>query len=194
MSGLMFPEAPTPTVPITLLEDTDLDFLLVEFPNHLVIHTVMEHFCAAQGGQSAGSGYLASAMATRLSVHHNRDTLLDFDAADRLGKLITWIQKMKKSTNAARRRRKAAGQNVELVPFEGQCIPSGGERTENTEESERDDNGGAPTPLGLRLKQRADEAVAEYAKMMAAKPESATSESRDAKRSSSRDRGQEAEA
>lgn len=109
MSTLMFPEAPAPTVPITLVEDIDLDCLLIEFPNHLIIHTVMEHFCAPSAGQPSDRGYIAKEMAQRLSVHNNAVNGLDFDVADRIDNLVDWIRKLKKSANVGRRKRKAAG-------------------------------------------------------------------------------------
>ena len=162
----MFPEAPAPTVPISLIEDSDLDCLLIEFPNHLIVPTVMEHFCGPVGGNRSEQGYLAKKMVERLSVHRNLQNEVDFDAADRIEDLVAWIRKWKKVANAARRKRQAAGQNVELVPFQGQCIDLGmGHRErENTLEAEKTES--PPTPLGLRLKQRFDAALREYQKMM----------------------------
>ncbi|ERF72605.1 hypothetical protein EPUS_08741 [Endocarpon pusillum Z07020] len=165
MSALMFPEAPAPTVPITLVEDTDLDCLLVEFPNHLIIHTVMEHFCAPSARHPTNRGYVAKEMAQRLSVHNNAVNGLDMDAADRIDNLVDWIRKLKKSANVARRKRQAAGQTVELVPFEGQCLRPGLEDEQNVDEADDNGNSGAPTLLGLRLKQQADEALADLTKM-----------------------------
>jgi hypothetical protein len=172
MSPIMFPEAPEPTVPITFVEDPDLDALLIEFPNHLVIPTVMEHFYAPTGGGPADFGYVAKDMAERLSVHNNAISGLEFDAADRINNLVTWIKKLKKSANSARRKRQLPGQSVDLVPFEGQCIAASQGEEGGADTTEEAENGGAPAALGLRLKQRADEAIAEYAQLMAAKAKS----------------------
>ncbi|KAF7509463.1 hypothetical protein GJ744_008026 [Endocarpon pusillum] len=165
MSALMFPEAPAPTVPITLVEDTDLDCLLVEFPNHLIIHTVMEHFCAPSARHPTNRGYVAKEMAQCLSVHNNAVNGLDLDAADRINNLVDWIRKLKKSANVARRKRQAAGQTVELVPFEEQCLRPGLQDEQNVDKAGDNGNSGVPTLLGLRLKQQADEALADLTKM-----------------------------
>ncbi len=177
----MFPEAPAPTVPITHVEDADLDCLLIEFPNHLVIHTVMEHFCAPPGRRQPTNnrGYVAREMARRLSIHNNAVNGLDFDAADRIGNLVDWIRRLKQSANGARRRRQAAGQTGGLVSFEGQCLAPGPEEGEE-EENEENEDSGAPTPLGLRLKQRADEALADLIKMRLNKATSDIKETVDA--------------
>ena len=180
MSALMFPEAPAPTVPITLMEDTDLDCLLIEFPNHLVIHTVMEHFCAPSARQPNNRGYVAKEMAQRLSVHNNAVNGLDLDAADRISNLVDWIRKLKKSANVARRKRQAAGQTVELVPFEGQCLGPRLEDEEDVDEADGNGNSGAPTLLGLRLKQKANEALADLIKMRLNKAKSDTKDDGDA--------------
>lgn len=179
MSALMFPEAPAPTVPITHVEDTDLDCLLIEFPNHLIIHTVMEHFCAPSARHPTDRGYVANEMAQRLSVHNNALNGLDLAAADRINNLVDWIRKLKKSANAARRKRQAAGQSVELLPFEGQCLRPGLEDEENVDEADDNGESGAPTPLGLRLKQKADEALADLTKMRLNKARSDTKDDSD---------------
>ena len=184
----MFPEAPPPTVPITLVEDTDLDAILIEFPNHLTISTVMEHFRGPIGGHAAGNGYVAKAMAERLSVHRNVINGLDFDAADRLDNLASWVRKFKKSANTARRKRQAAGQSIDLVSFEGQHIKTDLGHGETESEAEEVENSGAPTPLGLRLNQRAVEAIAELAQLRGAKPKPTTNASCNAEGSSSREK------
>jgi hypothetical protein len=176
MSTLMFPEAPSPTVPITFVENSVIDSLLIEFPNHLIIPTVMEHFCGPIGGNNAEPGYLAKPMAERLSVHRNLSNELDFEAADRIENLVAWIRKWKKIANAARRKRQAGGQSVDLVPFEGQCLDLGIEIEGGEDAPGEIDEGGAPTALGLRLKQRADDALAEYQRMMWDRASQATNE------------------
>jgi hypothetical protein len=181
----MFPEAPAPTVPITFVEDPDLDALLIEFPNHLIIPTVMEHFWPFTGGDPLDLGYIAKEMAGRLSVHNNAVNGLEFDDADRINNLVTWIKKLKKSANSARRKRQLQGKRVDLVPFEGQCIDTGQGDKDGADTTEEADNGGTPTPFGLLLKQRADETIAEYAQMMAAKAKSATGVSRGGETSAS---------
>lgn len=162
----MFPEAPPPIVPITMVEDTDLDAILINFPNHLIIGTVMEHFCRSVGSDSSERGYMAPKMAERLLVHRNRHDDLNAKHGERIDTLVAWIRKMKLAATDARRKRQIAGQSVELVPLEGQCIDldigQGGE--EDTVGG--GDDGEGLVPLGSRLAQDIDTAVADYRKMM----------------------------
>lgn len=140
----------------------------------------MEHFCAPSARHPTDRGYVAKEMAQRLSVHNNAVNGLDFDAADRINNLVDWIRKLKKSANAAKRKRQAAGQTAELVPFEGQCLRPGLEDEEDVDEADDNENSGAPTPLGLRLKQKADEALADLTKMRLNKAKSDAKDDGDA--------------
>ena len=145
MTALMFPEAPAPTVSITLVENTDLHCHLVEFPNHLIIHTVMEHFCAPSGRQPTNRGYIAKEMAQRLSVHKKAVNSFDVDTADRTDNLLNLNQRAEAVCQSARRRKQAAGQTVELASFEGQCLGPGLEEEENEDKADDGENSGAPT-------------------------------------------------
>lgn len=144
----MFPKAAEPTIPITFVENPDLDALLIEFPNHLIIPTVMEHFCAPTGGNPADLEYIAKDMAERLSIHNNAVNGLEFNAADRINNLVTWIKKLNKSANSARRKRQLPGQSVDLVPLEGQSIDTGQGEEGGANATEEAENGGAPPALG----------------------------------------------
>jgi hypothetical protein len=179
MAPLMFPEAPAPTVPITFVEDPDLDALLVEFPNHLVIQTVMEHFCAPMGDNIPEHGYVTREMAERLSVHKNSIDGLDSDAEHRITNLIIWIKRRKDAANARRRRRKARGEGTDLIPFEGQCLAAGSANAGDANMPDEDEDDGAPTALGLRLSRRAEDALAKCKEMMAAKKRSDKNEDPD---------------